>query len=127
MDITSTKASTEVVEALYDASDHLPVTMKIAVDAKLSVADNDLPALQASIAPNPATSVATVFFNNPKTGKVLFDIYSVQGQLVKSGTGWFSEGESQFELSIGDLAEGFYLLRIENEFGFYETLKLLKF
>lgn len=123
----NTSVPTEVVEALYDASDHLPVTMKIAVDAKLSVADNDLPALQASIAPNPATSVATVFFNNPKTGKVLFDIYSVQGQLVKSGTGWFSEGESQFELSIGDLAEGFYLLRIENEFGFYETLKLLKF
>ena len=122
----NTSVPTEVVEALYDASDHLPVTMKIAVDAKLSVADNDLPALQASIAPNPATSVATVFFNNPKTGKVLFDIYSVQGQLVKSGTGWFSEGESQFELSIGDLTEGFYLLRIGLEGRTLATIKLMK-
>jgi hypothetical protein len=122
----NTAVPAEVAEALYDASDHLPVTMKMAVDAKLGVVDNDMPAFQASLAPNPAKNVVTVFFNNPKEGKVLFDIYSVQGQLVKSGTGWFSEGEGQFELPIGGLAEGFYLLRIGWEGGTWATIKLMK-
>lgn len=116
----------EVAEALYDGSDHLPVTMKIAVDTHLGVGDEEISELRASIAPNPATSVATVFFNNPKAGKVSFGIYSVQGQLVKSETEWFGEGESQFELQIGDLAEGFYLLRIGLGSGAMETIKLLK-
>ena len=114
-----------VAEALYDASDHLPVTMKIAVDAHLGVSESDQPRLQASIAPNPATSVASVFFNNPKTGQVRFEICSLQGQVVVSETKYFGEGEQQFELSLGDLAKGFYLLRMENEGGYCETLKLL--
>ena len=114
-----------VAEALYDASDHLPVTMKIAVDAHLGVSESDQPRLYANIAPNPATSVATVFFNNPKTGQVRFEICSLQGQVVMSETEYFGEGEQQFELSLGDLAKGFYLLRMENEGGYCETLKLL--
>ena len=116
---------TEVAEALYDASDHLPVTMKIAVDAHLGVSESDQPRLHANIAPNPTTSVATVFFNNPKMGQVRFEICSLQGQVVVSETKYFGEGEQQFELSLGDLAKGFYLLRMENEGGYCETLKLL--
>lgn len=115
----------EVADALYDASDHLPVTMKIAVDAHLGVSESDQPRMQASIAPNPATSVATVYFNNPKESQVRFEICSLQGQVVMSETEYFSEGKQQFELPLGGLAKGFYLLRIENERGFCETLKLL--
>ena len=115
-----------VAEALFDASDHLPVTMKIAVDAHLGVSESDQPRLQASIAPNPATNVATVFFTNPKEGRVRFEVCSLQGQVVVSETEYFGEDERQFELPLGGLAKGFYLLRIENECGLCETSKLLK-
>lgn len=122
----NTAVPTEVVEALYDASDHLPVTMKMTVDAKLSVADHDMPALQASLAPNPAKNVVTVFFNNPKESKVRFEILSLQGQVVMSETEYFGEGEQQVELHLGNLANGFYLLRMNLNDGVVETLKLLK-
>ena len=115
-----------VADALFDGSDHLPVTMKIAVDTHLGVSETEQPRMQASIAPNPATNVAKVFFNNPKEGKVRFEICSLQGQVVMSKTGYFGEGERQFELQLGDLAKGFYLLRIEGEGGCYETVKLMK-
>ena len=121
----NTAVPAEVAEALYDASDHLPVTMKIAVDVHLGVSENDQPRLQASIAPNPATNVATVYFSNPKAGQVRFEILSLQGQVVMSEAEYFDEGKRQFELSLGDLAEGFYLLKIECESGCRETLKLL--
>ncbi len=122
----NTSVPAEVAEALYDASDHLPVTMKIAVDVHLGVSENDQPRLQASIAPNPATNVATVYFNNPKAGQVRFEILSLQGQVVMSEAEYFVEGKRQFELSLGDLAEGFYLLRMNLKDGASETLKLLK-
>ena len=80
--------------------------------------------MQASIAPNPAMNVAKVFFSNPKAGMVRFAICSLQGQVVMSKTGYFGEGERQFELQLGGLAKGFYLLRIEGKGGCYETVKL---
>ena len=114
-----------VAEALFDGSDHLPVTMKIAVDMKLGIAENDKPILQATLAPNPTKGEVKVFFRQPKDGTVRFGVYSLQGQVVAMETDYFGEGEQQFELNLSDLTKGFYLLRIENECGFCETLKLL--
>ena len=114
-----------VAEALFDGSDHLPVTMKIAVDMKLGIAENDKPILQATLAPNPTKGEVKVFFHQPKDGTVRFGVYSLQGQVVAMETDYFGEGEQQFELNLSDLTKGFYLLRIENECGFCETLKLL--
>ena len=115
----------EVAEALFDASDHLPVTMKIAVDAHLGVLETDQPHLHASIAPNPATNMAMVFFYNATAGQVRFEIHSLQGQVVLSEVGYFAEGEQQHELDFGGLAKGFYLLLLEGENSCVETLKLL--
>ena len=114
----------DIAAALYDCSDHLPVTMKIAVDAHLGVSESGH-CLQASIAPNPATDAATVYFDNPKEGQIRFVIHSIQGQVVMSETEYLGEGEQQVELHLGDLTKGFYLLRIESEVGYFETLKLL--
>jgi len=115
----------DVLEALFDASDHLPVTMKISVDAHLGITETDPSILQASIAPNPISNLATVRFTNPKTGHLRFVIHTIQGQVVLAEEAYFDEGEQQFELQLGDLPKGFYLLRLEKENGCCETLKLL--
>ena len=115
----------EVAEALFDASDHLPVTMKIAVDVKLGVAEDDKPTLQATLAPNPTKGDVRVFFHQPKDGTMRFEVYSLQGQVVAKETGFFGEGEQQFELNLSDLDKGFYFLRMESGSGYCETLKLL--
>ena len=115
----------EVAEALFDGSDHLPVTMKIAVDVKLGVEDHEAESLFATVAPNPATDVAKVSFYNPSQGQVQFDLYSLQGQLVQRTSGDFDEGEQQFELSLQDLPKGFYLLRIRHNYGWGRTVKVV--
>ena len=115
----------EVAEALFDASDHLPVTMKIAVDVKLGVNESEETTLEAFVTPNPATDVANVHFFNPSQGLVQFDLYSLQGQLVQRESGNFVEGSQQFELSLQDLTAGFYLLRMTHKSGWMQTLKLI--
>ena len=114
-----------VAEALFDGSDHLPVTMKIAVDVHLGVEDNEVQNLQASVAPNPASDKAVVHFFNPSQGQMQFELYSLQGQLVQRESADFGEGAQRFELSLQDLTKGFYLLRITHESGFRQTLKLI--
>jgi hypothetical protein len=115
----------QVAEALFDASDHLPVTMKIAVDAHLDVNESEEPIFQASIAPNPATDVATVRFLNPRVGQVQFELYSLQGQLIASRSSSFGTGTQQFELPLQGVTRGFYLLRLSNGEGWSRTLKIV--
>ena len=115
----------EVAEALYDGSDHLPVTMKIAVDVKVGIEDHETQCLYASVAPNPASEKAVAHFFNPAQGQVQFDLYSLQGQLMQHEAAKFSEGSQEFELSLEGLTKGFYLLRIRHGDGLCQTLKLL--
>ena len=121
----NTAVPTEVADALFDGSDHLPVTMKIAVDAHLGVEDNEAQSLYATVAPNPATDQAIVNFFNPMQGQVQFELYSLQGQLLQRNTAAFSEGAQQFELTLQDITKGFYLLRIKHEGGICQVLKLI--
>ena len=114
-----------VAEALYDASDHLPVTMKIAVDVKLGMEENQEAVLQAFVAPNPATETTKVSFFNPSQGQVQFELYSLQGQLMQHESAKFGEGTQQFELSLQGVIKGFYLLRIRHSEGCGQTVKVV--
>ena len=116
---------TEVADALFDGSDHLPVTMKIAVDAHLGVEDNEAQSLYATVAPNPATDKAVVHFSNPAQGQVQFDLYSLQGQLLLREAAAFGEGSQQYELALHDITKGFYLLRIKHDGGWGQTVKVV--
>lgn len=121
----NTAVSTEVADALFDGSDHLPVTMKIAVDAHLGVEDNEAQSLYATVAPNPASDQAIVNFFNPMQGLVQFDLYSLQGQLLRHEVASFGEGSQQYELELQDITKGFYLLRIKHDGGWGQTVKLV--
>lgn len=115
----------EVAEALFNGSDHLPVTMKIAVDVHLGVEDHEAQSLFASVAPNPASDRAVMSFFNPSKGQVEFELYSLQGQLLQREAAAFGEGTQQHVLSLQGLTKGFYLLRIKHKDGFSQSLKLI--
>ena len=115
----------ELAEALFDASDHLPVTMKIAVDVHLGVEDLEAQSLCATVAPNPASDRAVVSFFNPSQGEVQFELYSLQGQLLQHEAAHFDEGSQQYELGLQDITKGFYLLHIKHDGGWGQTVKLV--
>ena len=122
---TNTNVPAEVANALYDGSDHLPVTMKIVTDVHFGVEEALEGGFEAFVAPNPATDVAKIGFFNPSLGNVQFELYSLQGQLVQRAAGVFCEGSQQFELDLQGLMKGFYLLRIKHEDGLCQSLKLI--
>ena len=99
--------------------------MKIYVDTKLGVADNEALSLGATVAPNPASEKAVVHFFNPSQGTVDFELYSLQGQLMTHQSATYSCGSQQHELSLQRLPKGFYLLRIRHSDGFGQTVKVM--
>ena len=115
----------DVAEALFDGSDHLPVTMKIAVDVQVGLEDHEAQSLMASVAPNPASDKAIVHFYNPSQGQVELELYSIQGQMMQRQAAVFGEGSQQHELSLEGLMKGFYLLRIRHKDGICQALKLV--
>ena len=116
----------EVTQALFDCSDHLPVTMKIFTDVPgLGVDESEVTTLEASVAPNPASDVTMVNFFNPSAGLVQFELYSLQGQLVQRQSEHFGNGAQQVELDLQDVSQGFYLLRIRHQKGWRQTIKLI--
>ena len=115
----------DVAEALFDGSDHLPVTMKIAVDVQVGLEDHEAQSLMASVAPNPASDKAIVHFYNPSQGQVELELYSIQGQMMQRQAAVFGEGSQQHELSLEGLMKGFYLLRIKHKDGVCQALKLV--
>ena len=122
---TNNAVPDEVAEALFDGSDHLPVTMKIAVDVKLGVDDHEAERLEAHVAPNPASDRTMVSFFNPSQGEVQFELYSLQGQLLQRDAAAFGEGAQQYDLALHDITKGFYLLRIRHSDGFEQTVKVI--
>lgn len=122
---TNTAVPAAVAEALFDGSDHLPVTMKIFSDLSMGVDDMETAFLEASVTPNPATDKATVHFFNPAKGDVQFRLYNLQGQLLTQQSAHFSNGTQQYELPLQNLTKGFYLLRLRHNSGWGQTVKVV--
>ena len=118
--------TSELAQALHDCSDHLPVTMKLYTDVPgLGIDESETPTLEASVAPNPASGVTKVSFFNPSAGMVQFELYSLQGQLLKRLSEHFGNGAQQVEMDLQDVPKGFYLLRIRHSNGWGQTIKII--
>ena len=116
----------EVAQALYDCSDHLPVTMKIFTDVPgLGIDESEVTTLEASVAPNPASDATKVNFFNPSAGLVQFELYTLQGQLLQWQSEHFGNGSQQYVIDLQDVTEGFYLLRIRHSNVWGQTVKVV--
>ena len=100
--------------------------MRIKVYGNLGVEEQSLEELQATLAPNPATDRVMVSFYNPTDSQVRFELMNLQGQILATDASSFGQGSHQFEMSLPDVAPGFYLIRVSHNNGWCQTLKLIK-
>ena len=87
-----------VADALFDGSDHLPVTMKMAVYANLDVEEH--PCGSYLVYPNPASEQLTVTVNGN------YRITNLYGQSVMTGN-------NSHHIDVSCLASGVYFLNVD--------------
>ncbi|MCX6292411.1 MAG: T9SS type A sorting domain-containing protein [Bacteroidetes bacterium] len=120
-------APSAVIDALYYAADHLPVTVLLNFSSVTDVAEvekNDVPVL---VFPNPFSQQVHLKFLKAEPVPALIRVMNVLGEEVMSlKKEFYQNNETEFNLSLpSDLAKGIYLLRIQvgNDF---HSIKLVR-
>ncbi|RZS93698.1 hypothetical protein [Aquimarina brevivitae] len=99
--------SSELRQALYQVSDHLPVVMELTLEeALLSTYDFNYISASITLEPNLVENQLNVRINSSGE-EIFFDIYNVLGQKLRS----FSASNGIKTISIDNLAEGLYYLK----------------
>ncbi|MBK9637940.1 MAG: choice-of-anchor J domain-containing protein [Bacteroidetes bacterium] len=95
--------------------DNLIAVDDILVTGNLGVGINENELLiSATLFPNPSTDRAHLRFNTSKAGNTNFNIYDVQGRIVKSQNMYLTGNAQEIVIPVGDLATGHYTLVAES-------------
>lgn len=76
--------------------------------------------------PNPATSMVTVSFMAAKSGQFTISITDVEGRIVQVKSVYAVKGENRVSLNIAHLANGMYMVLINDDKKLKSSLRLIK-
>jgi len=122
---TNTSAPSHVINALYGMSDHLPVLVKLEVDAVLGINDyvSNINSIQLRYL-NPQSLQYTIGLEQAQ--KLKIHIYDIFGRLKLSFTEFSSQALLSGKVDISKLNQGFYLFVVLDENGRKSTTKFIK-
>lgn len=113
----------EVLNALYNMSDHLPVEMKLVYSNNTtSVQSNDYS--NKIIYNNPAPEKLRILLNSEAESISSVNIYSIIGQRVVSNK--YSDNSKEVEISTVDINSRVFIVEVILSNGYRKTFKVLK-
>lgn len=120
--------SASIADALYNVSDHLPVTMKIVMNPSVGI-DKVLTSSGLTFNfTNPLSqSNLDLYVNNKSNynGDINVEICSIIGQTVNSGKYEITGGLNKFSIDLSNVKSGIYLIKITDKFNGRNTQKLI--
>ncbi len=125
-DPTNTTVPANVLNALYQNSDHLPVTLKVTVNQPTGIPQVHSDVEQLSFT-NPVTHVLNLKIKAGKAIPLKMEVYSLVGKRVMGHTISARKGSSRQSLDISSLPNGLYILRFTEPNGYNFSRKLLKY
>ncbi len=122
-DGTNNSASAEVIDALYTASDHLPVTLKFQLDNPLLYVGSEFVQKDEIRYTNPIVNSLNIEFDSPVKQNTQIKIYNSLGVLVS--TSFPETGNLSHRIEFSNMPTGIYFAVIQNE-NSKQKLKLVK-
>lgn len=117
--------SQEVANALFNNSDHLPVTMEISVTYNIGVNEYQDNNLSFDFFPNPTNDKINIRFYQDNIGKANILLINTLGQIVYSNDVFVNDNVSEHVITVENLPKGIYFLRITNTDGLIGTSKII--
>lgn len=99
----NTAVSAEVAQALYDGSDHLPVSLKMSVHGNVGIEENEM--AWFNVYPNPTNDILHVDLPS-MTNRQEYRIVNMVGQILKTGR---LDGSG---IDVSALADGLYFISV---------------
>ena len=122
---TNTAVSQAVANALFNNSDHIPVTMELVYSSHLDVNELANNELSYDVFPNPASSKVNIRFYQDNLGKANILLFNTLGQQVFSENITVNDCLSEHVINVENLPKGFYFLKITNADGITNTSKIV--
>jgi len=107
---TNTSVPTNVLHALYNMSDHLPVTLKLAVGSSVGISTFGNKPFTVKLQ-NPVSENLNLTIRNAKSGLYSINIFNTIGINVFSENIEVS-GSTSYTIPFGDVKSGLYILMI---------------
>lgn len=108
-------APTEVVDALFGNSDHLPIVVKLRVDKTLDIHENNLTVFDDVIYNNPASDNWNITISTLMNTTVSIDILNTRGIIVFSDKQKIVVGNNTINYNLKILPSGFYMAVFTDE------------
>lgn len=109
---TNTSVPSSVLTALYNNSDHLPVTLKLAVDKTLGVSEwltTDFEEIRLN---NPTNTLLKLQITTRKTSEIQLVLYNLCGKEVLRLNNPLQNGMNEVSINVRALPSGMYLLKL---------------
>jgi hypothetical protein len=115
-----------VLNALYNNSDHLPVTLKLKIDKTLGIDEYKNYDFYSIKFNNPVSQFLNLKINSKTEGKVRVKITELTGKITVNKTYNLKKGDNSISLAVGSLAKGLYLLSFTDDNNRTVTKKFIK-
>lgn len=113
---TNSSIPTEVANAMYAMSDHLPISMDFLVYyPSASIKTNTSSKILDVVTTNPFVSDIHLFIKSEKSEKFKYSLIDTRGMDVLNGEFEFLAPRQEQYIPVGSLTNGIYFLRIESE------------
>ena len=120
----NTSVPSDIVNALYGASDHLPIIAKINVDAALNKTD-DISNIASIQFQNPCLNSLNLKIQLKKAQDINLKICNIYGQLIISSKIYSSHNTIYKNISMEAFPDGAYILRLTDENGKSNSQKFI--
>jgi len=122
----NTTVPPEVLNALYNNSDHLPVTLKLIVDEPVGIPQFVHSAFDVVQLTNPVIGQLNLRLGVNKTTVATIEIYSLLGQRMMMKKQQLQSGQNQLEINVSSLPKGMYIVRFTDDDGLSQSRKMIK-
>ena len=122
----NTSAPWDVIQALYDASDHLPVYLDLKINQTPANIEAFLPLRHNINFKNPVTDNLELFFQSKNTTGLEIRIFDITGREVMNKSIFVNSGDNEIVLNVTHLKSGIYILSAVTNCGYRQTFKLIK-
>jgi endonuclease/exonuclease/phosphatase family metal-dependent hydrolase len=120
---TNNSVPTTVSQALFNMSDHLPVTMEVKLTIPNLVGIQEVKSKNPLKFQNPTNGRLSITIDKTAKNLELIQLFDVTGKLKKE---LFVNGVNQLELNISHFENGIYFLKSIDKNGFQTTQRLIK-
>ncbi len=122
----NTSVPNDVLQALANNSDHLPVKLRLLIDREMSTSQSTEEASLNLQINNPANDVVTINCQSLTSNQLKISVYGVTGHLFHTESLLMDAGNTRHTMDISTLANGVYFVIFEGVNGHRSSHKLIK-